>query len=230
MNPSQIVLSNFSVGLSALQLHPYSFNLASGVFDRAGIVDDVVGAPGFFLVRKLSGATAQHFGTRHFVGNPGTLGVAFHFLLKIAGNDDEFVEIPGGACFDDRTSATNFCLGTGAACVDDPRAERGTCEPAQVTCTPTPNPVDYAPNCQGDLLVLMGWTTSAGSGRVDPVAIPGELRRAGERFGVRHKYHGPGAPTDCDLHLVIGALDADPGAGDPVPVGDGQAVRIRISN
>jgi hypothetical protein len=73
-------------------------------------------------------------------------------------------------------------------------------------------PYERSLTLHGDLLVLMGWTTSAGSGRADPVAIPGELRRASERFGVRHKYHGPGAPTDCDLHLVIGAVDADPPA------------------
>jgi hypothetical protein len=70
-------------------------------------------------------------------------------------------------------------------------------------------PYERGLTLQGDSLVLLGWTTSAGSGRVDPLAIPGELRRAGERFGVRHKYHGPGEPTDRDLHLVIGALDAD---------------------
>jgi hypothetical protein len=73
-------------------------------------------------------------------------------------------------------------------------------------------PYERGLTLQGDSLVLMGWTTSAGSGRADPIAIPGELRRAGERFGVRHKYHGPGEPTDRDLHLVIGALDADPPA------------------
>jgi hypothetical protein len=73
-------------------------------------------------------------------------------------------------------------------------------------------PYERGLTLQGDLLVLMGWTTSAGSGRVDPVAIPGELRRACERFGVRHKYHGAGAPTDNDLHLVIGSLEADPAA------------------
>jgi hypothetical protein len=64
----------------------------------------------------------------------------------------------------------------------------------------------------GDALVLIGWTTAAGSGRGDPVEIPGELRRAAERFGVRHKYHGPGEPTDRDVHLVLGAVDADPAA------------------
>jgi hypothetical protein len=73
-------------------------------------------------------------------------------------------------------------------------------------------PYERGLSLQGDSLVLIGWTTSAGSGRADPLAIPGELRRAGERFGVRHKYHGPGAPTDVDLHLVIGSVAADPPA------------------
>jgi hypothetical protein len=73
-------------------------------------------------------------------------------------------------------------------------------------------PYERGLTLQGDHLVLMGWTTSAGSGRADPLAIPGELRRAGERFGVRHKYHGPGDPPDRDLHLVIGVVDADPAA------------------
>jgi hypothetical protein len=64
---------------------------------------------------------------------------------------------------------------------------------------------------QGEPLVLMGWTTSAGSGRADPVAVVGDLRHRCERFGVRHKHHVDGAPQDDDLWLVIGVVDATVG-------------------
>lgn len=64
------------------------------------------------------------------------------------------------------------------------------------------SPFERSFSVQGDKVVALGWPAS-GAAFPDSLA---HLRRASERFGVRHKYHSSETDADNDFYFRIGLL------------------------
>jgi hypothetical protein len=61
---------------------------------------------------------------------------------------------------------------------------------------------------QGPRLVLIGWPMAPG-----PSPRLGEIRRGGDSYGFRHKYHLQPADLDADVYLVVGDIVGPEQAG-----------------